>query len=682
LRGIAVLGVIFYHVDFVFTPGGFLGVDLFFAISGYLITQIILIDLNQNRFSFLNFWERRIRRIFPMLFFSLSLTFITGFLILDNSQLEDLILSLFSSSFFLSNVYFYFTQNYFSPDQSLTPLLHTWSLGVEMQYYFILAPMLFFIWKYMKKNANSLLLLYFGLTLVILIFYDQGNSNASFYLLPFRAWELTLGSVLAIFSNQFGQYRQANVVLLQRVGLILILIPIFLYDILFSLEGIPMNVSRGICLMGFSLVILGLTDNMKSTYLLKNRILVKIGLSSYSSYLIHQPVIAFIKTLTQKDLSFFAYIFVIIMILLASLFTYRYVETPFRNPIKFKQKSIFLFAALSIFSLSAVSFGALRIIKYNDFPTKEQKVVHDLLKSDQVYYSNMNERIFVKELIDAEYRKTRSVIIGSSRVMQVMNPSQDNDTLNLGVSGASMEDLISITDQAASNLTPKMILIGLDPWILNQNSGQQRWFDLKSDYDVALKRFAIPLDYAIPRKQIIYKYIYQSNSKPLGFDILTDLYIFSNISYKKSYVSNNPNPELLAKKLRDGTHIYDLSYLKQSDSLSDSDIISSYRYGMNNYAFSQDLYDQLYSFLLYYSKSSQVVLLLPPYLFLDKNVDNIYRDKITEIESKYLKLAKDLDLQIIGSYNSSKIDCNKKDFYDGMHPKPSCFSKLKIRYPN
>lgn len=167
LRTLAVISVIFFHAKFVGFSGGFVGVDIFFVISGYLITTIILGELSEKRFSLVNFYERRARRILPALFFVMLVTTIAAFLFMPPADFRLFSQSLVAVSVFLSNVYFYLTNDYFSPSSEELPLLHTWSLAVEEQYYFIFPLLLSLFWFIGK---NRLLYLVFILTTLSFFF--------------------------------------------------------------------------------------------------------------------------------------------------------------------------------------------------------------------------------------------------------------------------------------------------------------------------------------------------------------------------------------------------------------------------------------------------------------------------------------------------------------------------------
>ena len=186
LRAIAVISIIFYHSRLLlfgknYFSGGYLGIDIFFVISGYLITSLILIDLAyKNNFSFKLFYEKRIRRIFPLLFIVIIISLIFGWFILIPSDLVYFSKSSLYSILFISN-YFFTIQDYFAFKSLLIPLLHTWSLSIEIQYYIIISILTCLVFKYFKKNITLIFFLIFIISLVISTVYSHQNSIGSYY---------------------------------------------------------------------------------------------------------------------------------------------------------------------------------------------------------------------------------------------------------------------------------------------------------------------------------------------------------------------------------------------------------------------------------------------------------------------------------------------------------------------
>ena len=200
LRSLAVLPVIFYHAGFSFFSGGFIGVDVFFVISGYLITSLILKEKKEETFSLLNFYERRARRILPALFFVMICCIPFAWIWTLPAEFKDFAQSILATSLFSSNIFFWQGTDYFGGGNvDLKILLHTWSLAVEEQYYLIFPVFIMLTWRLGLK-----FLVYFFLTFTVLSLglSHYGSSHfpvANFYLLPSRAWELLLGVLAALY---------------------------------------------------------------------------------------------------------------------------------------------------------------------------------------------------------------------------------------------------------------------------------------------------------------------------------------------------------------------------------------------------------------------------------------------------------------------------------------------------
>ena len=201
LRARAVVPVVLFHAGFNWIPGGYVGVDVFFVISGYLITMILLAELSDGSFSIANFYERRIRRLLPALLFVLLVTTYFAWLWLPASEFHDYGQSLMATAGFYSNFFFWKTSNYFSTASELMPLLHMWSLAVEEQYYIFYPLLLLFLWRI---RAN--LYLFLGGTLLLSFLLASwsisSNPESTFYLLPTRAWELLVGAIAAMLHFQ------------------------------------------------------------------------------------------------------------------------------------------------------------------------------------------------------------------------------------------------------------------------------------------------------------------------------------------------------------------------------------------------------------------------------------------------------------------------------------------------
>ena len=204
LRGLAVVPVILFHAGFEPFSGGFVGVDVFFVISGYLITTILIEDIESKRFSIFNFYERRARRLLPALFFVILVCIPFVWVWMLPSQMKDFSASLFSVSVFLSNLYFMSQINYFAPAAELNPLLHTWSLSVEEQFYLFFPPLLLFLLKPGRRFAIIVIFLFAALSLIFSELAWRENQARNFFFSLGRIWEIFAGSIAAFIVQRRG----------------------------------------------------------------------------------------------------------------------------------------------------------------------------------------------------------------------------------------------------------------------------------------------------------------------------------------------------------------------------------------------------------------------------------------------------------------------------------------------
>ena len=199
LRAVAVLPVIFFHSGFEIFSGGFVGVDVFFVISGYLITTIIINEMDGGTFSLLNFYERRARRILPALFFVVLCCLPVAWYLLMPLEMKDFSQSLVAVATFSSNILFWRESGYFSAPSELKPLLHTWSLAVEEQFYILFPLFLMAAWRFGKRAIVWALVVVSVISMTLAQWGAYNHPSAAFYLLPARAWELLIGSLAAFY---------------------------------------------------------------------------------------------------------------------------------------------------------------------------------------------------------------------------------------------------------------------------------------------------------------------------------------------------------------------------------------------------------------------------------------------------------------------------------------------------
>ncbi|MGD0300866.1 MAG: acyltransferase family protein [Bryobacteraceae bacterium] len=330
LRALAVLPVILFHSNFLF-PGGFIGVDVFFVISGYLITQIIERELKVHRFSVLVFYQRRIRRIFPALFVMFAVSTLIAYIVLLPSELKDFGKSLVASSAFSSNILFYQWSGYFAPNSESVPLLHTWTLSVEEQFY-LCWPLLLGVFSIRaavkwKVPASLAVLL---ATLMLSAHWVNTKPNAAFYLLPSRAWELALGALLCFqpVSGALARLPRTVASIASLAGICLLGTTVIAYDKLTPFPGFAALLP---CMGAALIIAAGEGGPSIGGKILSLRPLVWIGLISYSLYLWHWPILVFGPLIANHKLDAVERGSLVVLTFIVAWLSWRFVESPFRK---------------------------------------------------------------------------------------------------------------------------------------------------------------------------------------------------------------------------------------------------------------------------------------------------------------------------------------------------------------
>ncbi|TGQ64945.1 MAG: acyltransferase [Mesorhizobium sp.] len=354
LRAIAVLPVVLFHFGVSAIPGGFTGVDIFFVISGYLISGSLLDDLERGQFSIGRFYWRRARRILPALTFVILLAGIAAWFILLPSDLHEFSLSVIAASTFWSNIYFWKTTNYFSIDAELRPLLHTWSLSVEEQYYIFAPILMYLIYRYFSRRWLTVLLPITIGSFALAVMATWLAPTAGFYLLPTRIWELALGAMLMLKKPPALASRPA-MELIGLAGFALIGIgfaaisesdPFPGYNALLPCVGTALLIYAGHRRPGVD------TPATLATRVLQFAPLVWVGLISYSLYLVHWPINSFVHYLSLKTIGVPTILAMTVASFALAAFSWKYVEQPFRR------KGAFT-APLPIFAFSASAIALL-----------------------------------------------------------------------------------------------------------------------------------------------------------------------------------------------------------------------------------------------------------------------------------------------------------------------------------
>jgi peptidoglycan/LPS O-acetylase OafA/YrhL len=357
LRAIAVLGVVFYHADLGF-PGGYVGVDVFFVISGYLITSLILKELKSGHFSMLNFWERRARRILPALAVLVAVVLALGWFVMLPADYETLGKQTIALVFFSSNIKFWMESGYFDSLASEKPLLHTWSLSLEEQFYLVIPILLGLLFKLRRSGwvvpvLGGICLVSFSLS----IFWVEHQREAAFYLLPARAWELGVGSLVA-FCVPVSRVWVRNG--MAWLGLLGILCPFFFYSSQTPFPGLAaLPPVAGAALLIWS----GMAFEKNSSAPFLTRVLavrpfVWIGLISYSLYLWHWPLFAFTKYFWNSTPSPPINSLLVAASFFLAWLSYRFVEQPFRTRKTIRSRArVFWLSGAAVSVLLLVAFG-------------------------------------------------------------------------------------------------------------------------------------------------------------------------------------------------------------------------------------------------------------------------------------------------------------------------------------
>lgn len=354
LRAIAVTIVILFHFGITGFTGGFVGVDIFFVLSGYLIGANTFAQLNQHRFSFIDFYFRRLRRLFPVYIVVILATFLAAYWLMLPRDFREFGQSIVASTAYASNILFYMEAGYFDTASHLKPLLHTWSLSVEEQFYFVFPVV---AWLTMRMSKRNLFILFGVLTatsLAAAIFYIGKDHSAVFYLYPFRAWEMFFGTLLALNYIPPSKNTASNYVC-SILGLLLILVPTFTYD---SNTLFPGTTAIAPCLGTVLLIHAGRHHAGIVQTLLATRIPVFIGKISYSLYLWHWPVYVLYTYSHPQGITHWDTLIIAALTVGLSVLSWRFVEAPFRHgKVLFSHTKIGVYGFTAIASAACIAIG-------------------------------------------------------------------------------------------------------------------------------------------------------------------------------------------------------------------------------------------------------------------------------------------------------------------------------------
>jgi len=449
LRAVAVIPVVLFHSKISLSgvglfPGGFVGVDIFFVISGYLISNILLHDISRDQFSILKFYERRIRRIFPALFTVLLVATAAAFVILLPGALGEMDYfgtHLFGATFFYSNYQFMSETGYFAAAAEDNPLLHLWSLAVEEQFYIVFPVYLYLVSRFFRDRLGLATMAVLLVSLVYSILLVRTDANAAFYSTPARAWELMLGAILAIFPRKAPlDQRVAQVLATAGLGFII-------YSILFYNEQTPFpGAAAALPCAGAALILYTGQSNMTlAGRLLSTNAFRYPGLISYSLYLWHWPVLVFYRLYAITPVSQMEIALLLAVMTAAAWASWKFVEAPFRTRnVLARRKPLFAAGA----GVMLVSAAAAAIIGFNDgFPGRVPEQVNRILeaKGDKKTdisgsLKSVNGKTEPTQYIGArEIEKTTFAVWGDSHAIAIL-PGVSGSAQKFGIKGIFIGD--------------------------------------------------------------------------------------------------------------------------------------------------------------------------------------------------------------------------------------------------
>lgn len=434
LRAIAVVPVILFHAGFSVFSGGFVGVDIFFVISGYLITTIILGEMRAGKFSLVGFYERRARRILPALYVVMLACIPIAWMLMLPDDLENFGQSLLATTLFANNVLLWITSSYFGLASEFKPLLHTWSLAVEEQFYIVFPVLLLLGWRLGARWLTVLLTVLLFASLAAAQWGSQNSPVAAFFLLPTRGWELLVGVLIALyFSIRNHSTKDAGETAPQAsrsslheaaawIGLALIAYAIFAFDKQTPFPSLYALVPTA----GAGLIILFATPRTTVGKLLSGKLAVGIGLISYSAYLWHQPLLAFERISSLEEPGGLRTALSVAATFVLAFITWRFVEGPFRNKQRVSTAAI---AALSIGVGLFVAYVGWQIYANSGYVQRWAELGGDEIKSagrrlNAVY----NERPFQYASSGfADPHKANVLVIGNSFARDFINAGLENN---------------------------------------------------------------------------------------------------------------------------------------------------------------------------------------------------------------------------------------------------------------
>lgn len=441
VRGFAVLAVILFHAYPTIFPGGFVGVDIFFVISGYVITRKIVLDIQKNRFSVLDFYCGRITRLLPLFLLVVLATTVVMFFVLPPAQLLDYGRALLSSSLFSSNIYFWRTLGYFEAGQTISPLLHTWSLSVEWQFYLLYPVVFSFFYRRCGNALLPILLVAIALSVVFSEFLVRDHAEFAFYMLPSRMFELLLGATVAVWELKRKIDLSAPVGVNRWLYSFVFMFALgaLIAQILFNIFGVPFPGINGL-FVGILSTVLLVTVQWSKTLgagVFATRPIVHIGYISYGLYLWHYPVLELASLVAgDTDIPLLVLIALGLLLFFVAEFTGRYVERPLWRR-KEKRRLALLLLSLSIVS-SVLIFAMLEstkgqrsmyVSRLSTEHLKNFNIMEKYANSTHLESAVSNSCLkladfspgFAKKILECAEERPTILVIGDSHAINVYN---------------------------------------------------------------------------------------------------------------------------------------------------------------------------------------------------------------------------------------------------------------------
>ncbi len=421
-RAIAVLPVMLFHAGFDWCPGGYLGVDVFFVISGYLITSIILHEIRAGTFSLLRFYERRARRILPALLLVMAISLPLSWHFMLPDDFENFGQSLAATALFGNNVLLWLTSGYFALANDFKPLMHTWSLGVEEQFYLLFPALVLALGG---ASRRRLVVAISGLAMLSLALAQRLGADApiaAYLLLPTRVWQLMLGALAALL-HIHGRADVASRPVVEALSLVGFGAVVAAF-VLHSAESARLLVPALVAASGAILVILFASPSTMVGRFLASGWLVGLGLISYSAYLWHQPLFAFARLASLEEPSRWLFSGLIVTALALAALTWRFVERPFRNRQTIAAKP----ALLSIGILSSTLAGIGIAIHANaGFVRSWKELEVDIRSADLRLNSAFNRLPNAYKDLPFDAAATRRILVlGNSFARDFINTAREN----------------------------------------------------------------------------------------------------------------------------------------------------------------------------------------------------------------------------------------------------------------